>query len=336
VGAPQGRLLGAVLQLLIHEKARPINMIAPQLLRAPRAALMLSLVAVCLCAQSQPAQKEFTPTLDQEGKDVVWAPTPQALVEKMLDLAEVSPNDYVIDLGSGDGRIVIAAAKRGARALGIELNPDLVELSKRNAEKEGVGGRASFVAADIFESDFSQATVITIYLLPQLNYQLRPKILALRPGTRIVSNSFQMSEWKTDGSGKVISIKSFFAPALRKIKAFIPASVVDYFTDYCTIFCTAHLWIVPAKVAGVWQWRQGELNLTQKFQVVEGTLKTGDRSTPIADGRLRGDEISFRAGGAEYNGRVSGGSIEGSFNSGGKITSWSASLNTDRAASLKP
>ncbi len=294
-------------------------------MRQCRFALMLAMYAAGVCAQPLPAQKEeFTPKIGQEGKDVVWVPTPPALVEKMLDMAKVTPEDYVIDLGSGDGRIVIAAAKRGARALGIEFNPDLVELSKRNAEKEGVGGKARFVTADIFKSDFSQATVITIYLLPNLNDRLRPKILALKPGTRIVSNSFEMSEWKADDAGQVISIRSFFAPAVKRIKDFLPASVVEYFTDYCTFFCAASLWVVPARVAGAWRWPQGEMSLTQKFQVIEGALISGERRAPISSGRLRGDHISFSAGGAEYNGRVSGARIEGSVTADGKATGWSA------------
>ena len=124
----------------------------------------------------------------------IWVPTPQALIDKMLDAAKVTKDDYVIDLGSGDGRTVIAAAKRGASALGIEYNPDMVELSKANADKEGVSARAQFAKADIFESDFSKATVITMYLLPQLNLKLRPKILDLKPGTRIVSHAFTMDD----------------------------------------------------------------------------------------------------------------------------------------------
>src|SRR6516164_7880328 len=146
-------------------------------------------------AQAQPA-KEFQPEVGQAGKDVVWVPTPQALVDKMLDMAKVTPKDYVIDLGSGDGRTVITAAKRGAKAVGIEYNPDMVELSKKNAAKEGVSDKASFVKADLFETDFSQAQVITMFLLPSINMKLRPKILNLRPGTRIVSNTFDMEDWK--------------------------------------------------------------------------------------------------------------------------------------------
>src|SRR5499425_298579 len=217
--------------------------------------LRQSLLALCLAlllgyglARAQPA-KEYEPSVGQEGKDVVWVPTPQALVDKMLDMAKVTPKDYVIDLGSGDGRTVITAAKRGAKALGIEYNPDMVELSKRNAAKEGVSDKASFVKADLFESDFSQATVVTMFLLPDINIKLRPKILDLKPGTRIVSNSFDMEEWKPD----------------ETIEA----------DKGCTSWCTAYLWIVPAKVEGTWQFPQGEMTLKQTFQMITGALKSG-------------------------------------------------------------
>jgi SAM-dependent methyltransferase len=238
---------------------------------------------------------------------VVWVPTPQALVDKMLDIAKVTASDYVIDLGSGDGRTVITAAKRGARTLGIEYNPDMVELSKRNAEKAGVGAKANFMKADLFESDFSQATVITMFLLPDINLKLRPKILDLKPGTRIVSNTFTMGEWTDDET----------------------ATVDD--KDGCTYYCTAHLWIVPAKVEGAWQLSRGELSLKQNFQMVTGTLKTGGNATPIANGRLRGDQISFTAGGAQYAGRVNGNTIEGTLK-GGSSDNWSATRSGKQAA----
>ena len=229
--------------------------------------------------------KEYQPQVGQEGKDVIWVPTPQALVDKMLDIAKVTPKDYVIDLGSGDGRTVITAAKRGAKALGIEYNPDMVELSKRNAAKEGVNNRASFTKADLFESDFSQATVITMFLLPDINIKLRPKILNLKPGTRIVSNSFTMGDWTAD---ETVSVK-----------------------DSCVSYCTAHLWIVPAKVEGTWQMPQGELMLNQTYQMVDGTLKSANGAAPITNGKLNGDQITFTAGGTEYSGRVVGNTIEG-------------------------
>src|ERR1051326_1076469 len=161
-------------------------------------ALSLILVTGGFSAQAQPAKQEFQPQVGQEGKDVIWVPTPQSLVNKMLDMAKVTPKDYVMDLGSGDGRTVITAAKRGARATGVEYNPDMVELSKRNAAKEGVTDKAQFMKADLFETDLSPATVITMFLLPDINLKLRPKILGMKPGTRVVSNSFTMGEWSAD------------------------------------------------------------------------------------------------------------------------------------------
>ena len=262
-------------------------------------ALLLFVPAVGTYAQAQPAQKPFEPFSGQPGKDVVWVPTSQALVEKMLNLAKVTANDYVMDLGSGDGRTVITAAKRGARATGIEYNPDMVELSKRNADKDGVSGKANFVKADLFETDFSQATVITMFLLPDINLKLRPKILDLKPGTRIVSNTFTMEEWTPDET----------ASATEK--------------EGCSYYCRALLWIVPANVEGTWQLPQGELALTQTFQMVSGTLTSGGKSVSFTNGRLRGDQISFTAGGAEYSGKVSGNSMAGTVK-GGASGNWSA------------
>src|SRR5919201_4509445 len=161
-------------------------------------ALFLSVAVSGACAQAQPAKQEYEPQVGQEGKDVIWVPTPQALVEKMLGMAKVTPKDYLIDLGSGDGRTVIAAAKRGAKALGIEYNPEMVELSKRNAAAAGVSDKATFMKADLFETDFSKATVVTLFLLPSINMKLRPKILDMKPGTRIVSNAFNMEDWEAD------------------------------------------------------------------------------------------------------------------------------------------
>ena len=253
--------------------------------------IRLSLVCLCISlagqyAHAQPA-KDYQPSVGQEGKDVIWVPTPQALVDKMLDLAKVTPKDYVIDLGSGDGRTVITAAKRGSKALGIEYNPEMVELSKRTAAKEGVSDRASFMKADLFESDFSQAQVITMFLLSSINLKLRPKILDLKPGTRIVSNTFDMADWKPDES------------------ATIPG---------CNSWCTAHLWIVPAKAQGTWRLPEGELDIKQTFQMISGTLKNGNNVTPI-NGKLNGEQISFNAGNVSYTGRVNGDSME--VNAGG-------------------
>jgi hypothetical protein len=260
-------------------------------------ALQILLVAISIAALPGGAfpqrAKEYQPQVGQEGKDVIWVPTPQALVDKMLDMAKVTPKDYVIDLGSGDGRTVITAAKRGAKALGIEYNPDMVELSKRAAAKEGVSDRASFIKADLFESDLSQAQVITMFLLSSINLKLRPKILELKPGTRVVSNTFDMGEWQPDESATIPN---------------------------CSSWCTAHLWIVPAQVSGVWNGSRGELALTQTFQTITGTLKNGN-SVARLTGKVHGDEISFSAGKAQYSGKINGNSIEGTLGSGEK---WSA------------
>lgn len=245
------------------------------------------------------ATGNFEPQVGQQGKDVIWVPTCQALVDTMLDMAKVTPQDYVIDLGSGDGRTVITAAKRGAHALGIEYNPEMVELSKRNAEKEGVADKARFVKQDIFESDFSQATVITMFLLPELNLRLRPQILDLKPGTRIVSNSFTMGDWKEDESFLVND------------------------KENCGFYSTALLWIVPAKVEGTWALPQGELTLNQSFQMISGTLKSAVNSTPV-EGKLNGEIVSFTAGKAKYTGRVDGNTMQGTLQSAGKKTSWTA------------
>src|SRR6188474_1595830 len=162
-------------------------------------AVLLAVSAPLALAQAVKAPATaYEPTVGQEGKDVVWVPTPQAVVDKMLDMAKVTKDDFLMDLGSGDGRTVITAAKRGARALGIEYNPDMVELSKHNAEAAGMSARAQFQKADLFQTDFSKASVITMFLLPDINLKLRPKILGLKPGTRIVSNTFTMGEWTAD------------------------------------------------------------------------------------------------------------------------------------------
>jgi hypothetical protein len=260
--------------------------------------LFLAVVAASASAQTQTA-KPFEPQSGQAGKDVVWVPTPQPLVDKMLDLAGVTAQDYVIDLGSGDGRTVITAAKRGATAHGIEYNPDMVALSQRNATTEGVSGKATFAKADLFETDFSKATVITMFLLPSINMQLRPKLLDMKPGTRIVSNAFDMEDWQPDETGT---------------------------TPNCTQWCKAMLWIVPAKVGGTWRLPQGELTFTQSFQTVSGTLGGGSGiAMPIVNGKLRGDQITFEAGGTRYTGRVTGDTIEGTATSGGNPSNFRAS-----------
>src|SRR6186713_3678986 len=249
---------GDLLPILDKEK----NSIMRRCFSTVSVRFLFVVLSLCLSSTLTFAQatqeKPFEPTVGQQGKDVVWVPTPQALVNKMLDMAKVTPSDFLMDLGSGDGRTVITAAKRGIKAMGIEYNPDMVELSKRNAAKEGVSDRATFMKADLFESDFSQAQVITMFLLPSINMKLRPKILDLKPGTRIVSNTFDMGEWDADET----------------------ATVND---ENAGTWRTALLWIVPAKVEGTWQSAQGELTLKQNFQMLSGTLKNGTNTIAIAN-----------------------------------------------------
>jgi len=249
--------------------------------------LAVSMPPVFAQAVKAPAPA-YEPTVGQEGKDVVWVPTPQVVVDKMLDLAKVTKDDFVMDLGSGDGRTVITAAKRGARAMGVEYNPNMVELSKRNAEKEGVTDRAQFVKADLFETDFSKATVITMFLLPDINLKLRPKILAMKPGTRVVSNTFTMGDWKPDETAELGAGGN----------------------GNCNeSWCTALFWVVPAKVAGSYKTPQGDLVLKQSFQMLTGTLRTKEKTVPL-EGKVRGEEITFKAGGKEYRGRLNGRQLE--------------------------
>ena len=248
--------------------------------------------ALAQLPQQQLGDEKYEPRVGQSGKDVVWVPTAQALVDRMLDMAAAKPGDYVIDLGSGDGRTVITAAKRGIKAHGIEYNPEMVELAKRNAAKAGVADKATFVKADIFESDFSQATVLTLFLLPTLNVKLRPTILKMKPGTRVVSNSFDMGDWQPD-------------------------EVAQADGD-CTSFCRANFWIVPADVNGAWKVGDSELTIEQKYQTFTGKLATGNVIAPITDGKLKADQISFTAAGTKYSGKVTGNAIEGTRDGGGK------------------
>jgi hypothetical protein len=225
--------------------------------------------------QAATGQKPFQPQVGQAGKDVVWVPTPQPTVDAMLGLAEITKDDFLIDLGSGDGITVITAAKRGTRALGIEYNPDMVALSVQRAKEAGVPDRATFRQADLFETDFSQATVLTMFLLPSINMKLRPTILDMTPGTRVVSNSFTMEDWEPDGSKRV--------------------------EDCPSSYCTAHLWIVPAKVNGAWTMGADTLTIDQKFQKFTGTLG----AAAITDGRVNGFDITFTVGTQDFVGKVS-------------------------------
>ena len=242
--------------------------------------LLLACAGAAALADSKP---DYEPSVGQDGKDVVWVPTPQIVVDRMLDMAKVTGKDFVMDLGSGDGRTVITAAKRGARAVGIEYNPDMVALSQRNAEKAGMTAKASFRQADLFATDFSQATVVTMFLLPDINLRLRPKILDLKPGTRIVSNTFTMGEWQPDERADL--------------------------HDTCgASYCTALLWIVPAKAAGTYKIPQGELTLRQEYQMLSGTLKSEGKTLPV-EGKMHGTDLAFTAGGKQYHGALKGKSI---------------------------
>ena len=258
------------------------------------------LVALSLClavlsvAAASAQTATYEPTPGQAGKDVVWVPTPQELVDKMLDMAKVTPQDVVMDLGSGDGRNVIAAAKRGARAYGFEFNPEMVALSRRKAQEAGVADKATFIEGDMFEADISKATVLALFLLPSNLDKLAPKFLTLRPGTRMVNNTFQVTGWEADASETV--------------------------EGSCTSWCTSHLNIIPARAAGTWRLGANDLTLTQEFQMVSGTLGT----TPIAGGRLMGEQISFKAGDTQYTGKVSGDRMEGTATTAGKTQSWTA------------
>lgn len=261
--------------------------------------LMIGMMIVTAAGSAQTTGTEFEPKGVLPGKDVGWLPTEDAVVEVMLAMASVTAEDYVVDLGSGDGRTVIAAAKRGARALGVEYNPDLVAFSKRSAAKEGVSDKTEFIQADLFDIDFSKATVVTLFLRSDLNLKLRPKILSMKPGVRVVSNSFTMADWVPD---QTASVEEERCP------------------NMC---CVAYFWIVPAKVEGDWRLGGDELKLRQSFQMVSGTLRSGGKTTPVI-GRLRGDEITFSIGSDRYSGRVQGGVMEGQVSSAGRTSRWSA------------
>jgi SAM-dependent methyltransferase len=261
-------------------------------------ALLCALWLTAGGALAQTPTDPSEPYVGQPGKDVVWVPTPMALVEKMLDMAQVTPRDFVVDLGSGDGRNVIAAAKRGARALGVEYNPELVALSKRAAAAEGVAGKAKFVQGDMYQADISQATVLPLFLLVENLRKLEPKFRNLKPGTRIVTNTFEIPGWD-------------------------PAEVGRSSAN-CGGWCVAYLYIVPARVAGTWRLPHGTLELAQDFQTLSGTFASSDGTTStIRNARLKGDQISFSAGMTDYTGRVMGDSIRGR-SAGAASGSWTA------------
>ncbi|MBJ6980045.1 methyltransferase domain-containing protein [Luteimonas sp. MC1895] len=261
--------------------------------RTPFAAALVFWLALGGCALVPSgiaaASDRYTPEYGQLGKDVVWIPTPQPVVERMLDLAGVGPDDRLVDLGSGDGVTVIAAARRGATARGIEFNPDLVALSRRRAKAAGVAARASFERGDIFESDFSDATVITLFLLPELNLRLRPVLLDMPPGTRIVSNSFDMGDWTPDATAEV--------------------------GEGCEHYCEALLWIVPANVAGLWTIDgRRSMELAQSHQKIGGIVREGEAHWILRDAGMDGARIRFSLGEDRYEGEVRDGVMKGTVN----------------------
>ncbi|MFN2646259.1 MAG: methyltransferase domain-containing protein [Burkholderiales bacterium] len=244
--------------------------------------LLLALLAVSIPALAQ----KFEPYEGQPGKDVVWVPTRPALAERMLDLAGVSARDFVVDLGSGDGRLVIAAAKRGARALGVEYEAEMVALARKNAAAAGVAERAQFVQGDMFHADISKATVLALFLLPANLNRLVPKFLELPAGTRIVNNTYRIDNWDEEATAEM--------------------------GGECVSWCTALLYLVPAKVAGAWRHPAGELYFTQEIQRLSGTLVApGGQVTPL-EGKVTGERIRFTIGNGDlYSGRVRGDEITG-------------------------
>lgn len=246
-------------------------------------------------------EQQFKPQSGQPGKDVIWVPTNDRLVTRMLEMAEVKPTDLVYDLGAGDGKIAIAAAKQfGARAVGVEYNPDMARLGQCYAEAEGVADRVKIVQGDIFETDFTAATVVTLYLLPELNVRLRPAILQMKPGTRVVSHSFLMDDWEPDERSSTEDGQAYF-------------------------------WVVPAQAAGTWNFHeQGgkdrfSVKLDQTFQQLTGTA--GKRRQP-AEGHLRGSqiELTFDDSGTpvRLNGRVDGDRLDAKVQRGNKTSNYVA------------
>jgi hypothetical protein len=254
--------------------------------------------ATAAAQQTQTQSPPFEPQVGQAGKDVVWVPTDEKLVEKMLDIAKITAQDFVMDLGSGDGRNVIAAAKRGATAVGVEFNRQMVELSRANAKKAGVADRATFIEGDMYTADISKATALVLFLLPVNLEKLTPNFLNLKPGTRIVDNTFAIPGWEADYTERLESD--------------------------CQTWCSALLWIVPAKVNGTWRMSDGEITFDQKFQMVTGSVKTGSSSAKIDSGQLNGEEITFAAGGSQYTGKVTGDRMEGTVRTGANMRQFTA------------
>jgi precorrin-6B methylase 2 len=267
-----------------------------------RARLLCAAVSVAVLAASAPSaqgqrKEPYKPVVGMPGKDAVWVPTSHEMIETMLDLAKVTSKDFVIDLGSGDGRAIIAAAKRGARGRGVEYNEELVEYSRRLAKEAGVADKAEFVQGDMYVADISEATVLALFLLPSNIERLVPNFLKLPAGTRIVANTFWVDGWSPDESVTM--------------------------QESCENWCTAHLFVIPARVEGRWQLPEGELILSQQYQMIGGTLRTDGSSLPVT-GQLRGDQITFSANGMEYAGHVNANTMQGVRQSASGSVNWSA------------
>jgi hypothetical protein len=255
-------------------------------------AAALFAVAVAGDVHAQPknqadCEKLYKPTVGQSGKDVVWVPTPDELVRRMLTMAKVTDKDFVIDLGAGDGKIAIAAAKApfNANSLGIEYNPDMVKLANCMVQVQGVANKTKVIQGDIFKEDFSKADVVTMYLLPELNLCVRHRILAMKPGTRVTSHQFTMGDWKADETAEIE-------------------------------YRTAYLWIVPARVAGAWSLKdsgnmQFAVNLTQTFQEISGDVTLANGKQPLVGASLRGNDIRFAFNDPQGATRTFTGSIAG-------------------------
>lgn len=267
-----------------------------------RRAVLLSAALTLLVAPA--AAAPYRPELGQAGKDVPWVPTPEPLVDRMLRMAQVGPGDLVVDLGAGDGRTVLMAAQRfGARAVGIEYDERLVAHARRRAAEAGLGDRVRMIQGDIYEADFSRATVVTLYLMPAINKRLRPRLLAMRPGTRVVSHQFAMDDWTPDETS-YLGAKS------------------------------AHLWIVPADVAGTWRLglpdgTTAELVLDQRYQRVTGTVRYGDIRVGLREALVRGDAVRFRLVDQrgdlhDFSGRVDGDVLTGTVHARGQAAAFSA------------
>lgn len=257
--------------------------------RVAEFAVALSVVALAYNGSlAQEGKKPFEAVPGMPGKDSVWVPTPFITLEKMYDLAKLTPKDFVMDLGSGDGRAIIVAAKRGTPGLGIEWNQDLIDLSNKLAAEAGVSKLAKFERGDMFAADLSKASVLGLFMLPDQLKKLTPKFLAMRPGSRITVNGFGIPGWTID--------------------------VTEKAAGDCGTWCTAHLYIVPAPVEGTWRLGDGELALSQSFQMLTGTLTAGGKSEPLASGRLNGNEITFTVGDTTYRGQVNGTAMSGDIN----------------------